>query len=56
MTILDKEITIDELKSIAELGFGEMVKAVFDVDLGIVAIEAELHSDLESIASRENQN
>ncbi|MCH7673738.1 hypothetical protein IH879_02150 [candidate division KSB1 bacterium] len=48
MTILDKEITIDELKSIAEVGFGEMVKAVVDVDLGIVAIDAELHSDLEA--------
>ena len=43
-----KEITIDELKSIAEVGFGEMVKAVVDVDLGIVAIDAELHSDLEA--------
>jgi len=48
MTILDKEITIDELKSIAEVGFGEMVKAVVEVDLGIVAIDAELHSDLEA--------
>ena len=48
MKILDKEITIDELKSIAETGFGEMVKAVVDVDLGIVAIDAELHSDLEA--------
>ncbi len=48
MKILDKEVTIDELKSIAESGFGEMVKAVVDVDLGIVAIDAELHSDLEA--------
>ena len=48
MKILDKEITIDELRSIAEIGFGEMVKAVVDVDLGIVAIDAELHSDLEA--------
>ena len=48
MKILDKEITIDELKSIAETGFGEMVKAVVDIDRGIVAIDAELHSDLEA--------
>ena len=48
MKILDKKITIDELKSIAEIGFGEMVKAVVDIDLGIVAIDAELHSDLEA--------
>jgi len=48
MQILDKKITINELNSIAETGFGEMVKAVVDVDLGIVAIDAELHSDLEA--------
>jgi len=48
MIILMQEMTIKELKSIAEAGFGEMVKAVVDVDLGIVAIDAELHSDLEA--------
>ena len=48
MKILDKKITIDELKSIAETGFGEMVKAVVDIDLEIVALDAELHSDLEA--------
>lgn len=32
----------------AETGFGEMVKAVVDVELGIIALDAELHSDLES--------
>ena len=48
MQILEKEIAIAELKSIAETGFGEMVKAVVDVDMGIVAIDAELHSDLEA--------
>lgn len=45
MKILEKEITIDELKTIAETGFGEMVIAVVDL---IVAIDAELHSDLEA--------
>ena len=48
MQILEIHITIAELKSIAENGFGEMVKAVVDVDLGIVAIDAEMHSDLEA--------
>ncbi len=48
MQILDREITLEELRSIAETGFGEMVKAVVDVDLEIVAIDAELHSDLEA--------
>ncbi|KAA3615415.1 MAG: hypothetical protein DWQ05_13755 [Calditrichaeota bacterium] len=49
MQILENEISIDELTAIAEAGFGEMVKAVVDVDLGIVAIDAELHSDLEAL-------
>lgn len=48
MIILARELTMQELKAIAETGFGEMVKAVVDVDLGIVAIDAELHSDLEA--------
>ena len=55
MKILDKEITIAELTSIAEVGFGEMVKAVVDVDLEIVAIDADLHSDLEAYCTRKNQ-
>lgn len=48
MLILTQEMKIDELKSMAENGFGEMVKAVVDVDRGIIALDAELHSDLEA--------
>lgn len=29
--------------------FGDMVKAVVDIDRGIIAIDAELHSDLEAL-------
>lgn len=48
MLILTQEMTRAELRLIAETGFGEMVKVVVDVDLGIIAIDAELHSDLEA--------
>ncbi len=48
MIILNQVITKEELGAIAARGFGEMVKAVVDVDLGLVAIDAELHSDLEA--------
>lgn len=48
MKILNSVITIDDLKSIAESGFGEMIKAVVDIDREIIAIDAELHSDLEA--------
>ncbi|MCA9733328.1 hypothetical protein KC799_14415 [candidate division KSB1 bacterium] len=54
MQILEKPITIAELVSIAESGFGEMVKAVVDVDLEIIAIDAELHSDLEALCLENN--
>jgi len=49
MLILNKVINNDEIKVIAETGFGEMVKAVVDVKLELIAIDAELHSDLEAL-------
>jgi len=49
MQILKKPITIDELKKIAADTFGDLVKAVVDVDKGSLAIDAELHSDLEAL-------
>ena len=33
----------------AAAGFGNMVKAVIDVDKELLAIDAELHSDLEAL-------
>lgn len=49
MKIVDTKITIAELKEIAAATFGDMVKAVVDIDREIIAIDAELHSDLEAI-------
>lgn len=49
MKILESPITIDQLKEIAETSFGDMVKAVVDVDRELIAIDAELHSDLEAL-------
>lgn len=49
MKILDKIILIDELKKIAADTFGYMVKAVVDVERMLIAIDAELHSDLEAM-------
>lgn len=45
--ILKKPMSIYELKNIASEYFGDMVKAVIDIDQGIIAISSELHSDLE---------
>jgi len=49
MQILDKPISVDELRKIAADTFIDLVKAVVDVDKGLVAIDAELHSDLEAL-------
>ncbi|MCF7898291.1 MAG: DUF5674 family protein [Candidatus Omnitrophica bacterium] len=49
MKILKDMITTNELKKIAQATFGDLVKAVVDVDRELVAIDAELHSDLEAL-------
>ena len=49
MNILDKGVTIDELKKMAADTFGDLVKAVVDINREVVALDAELHSDLEAL-------
>jgi len=48
MKIINETITVDELKSMAAVMFGNMVKAVVDTDKEIIAVDAELHADLEA--------
>jgi len=49
MKIIEETITLDELKNMAAAIFGDLVKAVVDIDREIVALDAELHSDLEAL-------
>jgi hypothetical protein len=49
MRILSDTLTMAELRVMAQEMFGDMVKAVVDVRRGMVAIQAELHSDLEAL-------
>ena len=42
-------VTLDDLRSRAREQFGEMVKAVVDVEQGIMAIGGELHADEEAV-------
>ena len=49
MQILHKIISRQELATIAENTFGDMVKCVADINRGLVAIDADLHSDLEKM-------
>lgn len=39
---------LEELKKIAEERFGNMIKAVVDVEKEVIAIDAELHADEEA--------
>lgn len=42
-------LPLDELRQMASATFGDMVKAVVDIERGILALDAELHADLESL-------
>jgi len=49
MKIVKDKMTIRELKDMAADMFGDIVKAVVDVEREIMAVDAELHSDLEAL-------
>ncbi len=53
MVILDESITREELAQLAENFYGDMIKGVVDVDQELLALDAELHSDLEGLLLRE---
>lgn len=49
MQIITETLSLKDLKITANNLFGDMVKAVVDIDKRIIAIDAELHSDLEAL-------
>ncbi len=49
MKIITQSVTLNEIKAMAAATFGNLVKAVVDVDREIIAVDAELHSDLEAL-------
>ena len=49
MKIIADVITLEELKEIASAMFGNSVKAVVDAGRELIALDAELHSDLEAL-------
>lgn len=46
MKILDSKIKVSELAAMDDFGYG-FVKAVVDINRGIMGVNAELHSDIE---------
>ncbi len=49
MKIIEGHVSLGELERMAAGMFGTMVKAVVDVDREVLAVDGELHSDLEAL-------
>lgn len=49
MKIVDSIISIGELAKMAESTFGNLVKAVVDVEKGVMVVDGELHADEEQL-------
>lgn len=49
MKIIEATISKEELAELAQSFYGDMIKGVVDVDRRIMAVDAELHSDLEKL-------
>lgn len=49
MKIIKDSITIAELKEMSQKMFGNLVKAVVDVEQGIMVVDAGLHADEEAL-------
>lgn len=48
MKTVEKNITVDELSEMSQRMFGNLVKAVVDIEKEIMIVDAELHSDEEA--------
>jgi len=49
MEVIREAVTVPHLAELAQSGFGNLVKAVVDVDKGIMAIGGEMHADEEAV-------
>lgn len=49
MKIVKNQLTLKELQTISQRSYGNFVKAVVDIELGIMAVDAELHADEEAL-------
>lgn len=49
MKLLKEKISPDELRKLAEATFGNLVKAVVDVQKRVIVVDAELHAGQEGL-------
>jgi hypothetical protein len=47
--IITDSITIDEVKELAKLWYGEMIKGVVDIERDIIALGGEFHRDANDV-------
>jgi len=45
MQIITQKISLNELKELSKKMFGDLVKAVVDIEKNIMAVDGELHAD-----------
>lgn len=57
MKIVNSPISLAHLQALAKTRFGNLVKAVVDVEKGVLAVDADLHADEEAalLATKSNQ-
>ncbi|OGC24751.1 hypothetical protein A3J90_06010 [candidate division WOR-1 bacterium RIFOXYC2_FULL_37_10] len=56
MQIIKNKTTINELKKMSAKMFGNMVKAVVDIEKNIMAVDAGLHADEEALLIENGSN
>lgn len=49
MEILTRKVNLNYIRGLSQNWYGDMIKAVADIENSIIAIDAELHSDLERL-------
>ena len=54
MLLIDKKISLKQLRKLAKSKFGNLVKAVVDVEKEVMVIDGELHSDEEALLLSES--
>ncbi len=56
MFIVQQPISLEELQQLANPSFGDIVKAVVDVEQEIIVIDADLHADEEELLLEEHSS
>ena len=49
VVVVDRPVALTAIREMAEAGFGDMVKGVADVELGVMALGGDLHADEEAV-------